>query len=126
MRKFKKVIAGVIATASIMTCTAISASAATISIRTGQAGSQANIIGAKQVYYTAECARTSRDSANFRLAYSSGSSLINVDTFTLYPGQTYADRTIVYDTGKMWTYQVIAPNNNLNTTASGTIEALMY
>lgn len=123
MRKFKKVIASIIAAASVMTCMAMSASADTVSIKKGDAGSQANIIGAKQVRYTGKC---SNASAIFRLAYSSGSYLIDVDNFTLLSGYSFDRQTIVYDTGKMWTYQVLAPNNNLNSVASGTIEALRY
>lgn len=126
MRKFKKVIAGIIATASIMTCMALPASAETISIKRGDAGSQANIIGAKQVVYTAECARTSGSKADFRLAYSIGSNLYTVRSFSLDPGDTYGDMTGVYDTGKMWLYSVFAPDNKLNAVASGTIFGTVY
>ncbi len=126
MRKFKKVIAGIITAASIMTCMALPASAETISIRRGDAGSQADIIGARQVEYTATCARTSGSYADFRLGYSSSHYLITVDSFSLSPGASYSNKTIVYDTGKMWTYSVFAPNNDLNCIASGTIDAMVY
>ena len=124
MRKFKKVIASIMAAASVMTCMAMSASAATVSIKKGDAGSQANIIGAKQVHYTGQCSNTA---AVFRLAYSSGSYLIDVDNFTLFSGYSFDKYSPVYDTGKMWTYQVLATGtNNLTSVASGTIEAMMY
>lgn len=126
MRKFKKVIAGILAAASVMTCMALPASAKTISLTRGQAGSQANIIGAKQVLYTGECSSSSGSSAIFRLSYSSGGYLIDVDNFTCPRGASFSGKTGVYDEGKMWTYTVMAPNNNLDCVASGTIEALMY
>lgn len=126
MRKFKKVIAGIIATASIMTCMALPASAETISIKRGDAGSQANIIGAKQVYYRAECSSSSGSSADFRLAYSVGSNLYTVHSFSLDPGDSYENMTSVFDTGKMWMYSVFAPNNKLNAVASGTILGTVY
>lgn len=126
MRKFKKVIASILAAASVMTCMALPASAETITLKRGHAGAQANIIGAKQVLYTGECSRSSGSAAIFRLAYASGTWLIDVDNFSLFPGGSFSKRTEVYDKGKMWTYTVIAPNNDLDCVASGTIEALMY
>lgn len=126
MRKFKKVIAGILAAASVMTCMALPASAETITLKKGHAGAQANIIGAKQVSYYGECSTSSGSSANFRLAYSSGTSLITVDGFTVKPGHNYGGYTKVYDTGKMWTYTVIAPTNALNCEAYGEIYALQY
>lgn len=126
MRKFKKVIASIVAAASVMSCMAVSASADTVSIRRGQAGSQANILGARQVYYEAYCSSSSTDYAIFRLGYSSGSSLITIKRLYLDPGESYKNTTDVYDTGKMWTYQVLAPNNDLNTIANGLIEARLY
>lgn len=126
MRKFKKVIASIVAAASVMSCMAVSASADTVSIRRGQAGSQANILGARQVYYDGQCSASSGDYAIFRLGYSSGSSLITIRRVNLYPGESFSDTTQVYDTGKMWTYQVLSPDNDLDTIASGTIEAMLY
>lgn len=124
-RNFKKVIAGILAAASVMTCTVLPASAETINLKKGHAGAQANIIGAKQVYYSGECS-SSGSSAIFRLGYSSGTNIITVDKFELYPGGYYDDTTIIYDKGKMWTYTVIAPNNDLVAVASGEIVALKY
>lgn len=126
MRNFKKVIAGILAAASVMTCTVLPASAETINLKKGHAGAQANIIGAKQVYYSGECSSSSGSSAIFRLGYSSGTNIITVDKFELYPGGYYDDTTIIYDKGKMWTYTVIAPNNDLVAVASGEIVALKY
>ena len=95
-----------------------------MTLKKGHAGAQVNIIGAKQVSYYGECSSSSGSSANFRLAYSSGTSLITVDAFTVKPGHNYGGYTKVYDAPKMWTYTVIAPSTPLVCEAYGEIYAL--
>lgn len=125
MKKFKKMVAGVLAAASLAVCMGTYANAETLTLRKGSPIADVRL-NASCVMISGECSSSSESFVHFLLRYSSGWSFIDDQSYVLRQGQSFSNVvSSVVDPNTLWNYAIKPFNTNkLNGVATGTIEII--